>query len=217
MNFCITMKAEELELLRNHFPASSVTMVTDLYEQRRFTLKFNRPRSSKIGDFRPPRSRNGVCTITLNIDLNPYQMLVTYVHEVAHYDIYQRYKNKLFRKAQPHGKEWQAQFAMLMQPFMTETVFPEDVLEALQKHMKHIKASSNADHALQRVLQRYDEKREGVVTVENLPDGALFVMKNGLVFKKGEKQRTRYKCHCESNGRWYYVSALAEVQAILDS
>ena len=208
------MKAEELELLRHHFPEASVPMVAGLYEQRRFTLKFNRPRNSKLGDFRPPRSHNGVCTITLNADLNPYQMLITYVHEVAHYDVYQQFKNKIFKKVQPHGKEWKTQFASLMQPFMMETIFPGDVLEALQKHMQHIKASSNADHALQRALQRYDKKRDDVTTVESLPEGTRFVLKNGLVFQKGEKQRTRYKCYCETNGRWYFVSGLAEATAI---
>ena len=205
------MKAEEIELLKRYFPASSVTMVGEVFTQRRFMLHFKRPRASKLGDFRPPRSKNGICAITLNLDLNPYQMLVTYLHEVAHYDVYQQYGS---RRMQPHGLEWQNRFAALLQPFMTEAVFPKDVLEALQKHLQHIKASSTADQNLQRVMRRYDKSPENIVTVENLPDGARFVLKNGLVFHKGEKQRTRYRCHCESNGRWYFVSALAEVQQL---
>ena len=203
------MKPEELDLLKQHFPAASVEMVGNLYEQRHFMLKFNRPRNSKLGDFRPPRSKTGICCITLNCDLNPYQMLITYVHEVAHYDVYQQYKPKRMR---PHGFEWQTQFSSLLQPFLTETIFPTDVLEALQQHLQHIKASSTADLNLQRVLHGYDKKEEPVVTVESLPEGARFVLKNGLVFTKGKKQRTRYKCLCENNGRWYFVSALAEVQ-----
>ena len=204
------MKPEELDLLKQHFPAASVEMVGSLYEQRRFVLKFNRPRNSKLGDFRPPRSKTSICHITLNCNLNPYQMLITYVHEVAHYDVYQQYGS---RQVQPHGKEWQAQFSLLLQPFLTETIFPKDILEALQNHLQHIKATSTADLNLQRVLQGYDKKQENVVTVESLPDGARFVLKNGLVFRKGEKQRTRYKCLCENNSRWYFVSALAEVLA----
>lgn len=203
------MKAEELELLRRYFPEASVTMVGELYSQRRFKLHFKRPRSSKLGDFRPPRTKNSICAITLNLDLNPYQMLITYVHEVAHYDIYQQYGS---RRVKPHGTEWQQQFAILLQPFMTDTIFPEDVLAVLQNHLHHIKASSSADLNLQRILQRYDKNAASVTTVESLPNGARFATKNGLVFQKGEKQRTRYKCYCESNGRWYFVSALAEVQ-----
>lgn len=203
------MKPEELQLLQRFFPEAAVAMVGEIYGQRRFKLHFKRPRSSKLGDFRPPRAKNGICTITLNLDLNPYQMLITYIHEVAHYDVYQQFG---LRFVQPHGVEWQNRFTTLLLPFLTESVFPKDVLQALQNHLKHIKASSTADLNLQRVLHKYDKNAESVVTVESLPDGARFALKNGLVFRKGEKQRTRYKCHCETNGRTYFVAALAEVQ-----
>ena len=203
------MKPEELELLKRFFPETAVAMVGEIYGQRRFKLHFKRPRSSKLGDFRPPRAKNGICTITLNLDLNPYQMLITYIHEVAHYDVYQQFG---LRFVQPHGTEWQNRFTTLLLPFLTESVFPKDVLQALQNHLKHIKASSTADQNLQRVLHQYDKNAENLVTVEQLPEGARFTLKNGLVFRKGEKQRTRYKCHCETNGRTYFVAALAEVQ-----
>lgn len=205
------MKPEELELLKRYFPEASVAMVGEIFEQRRFWLHFKRPRASKLGDFRPPRTKNGICAITLNLDLNPYQMLVTYVHEVAHYDVYQQYGS---RTVQPHGIEWQKRFASLLLPFMTEAIFPKDILEALQKHLQHIKASSTADQNLQRVMRRYDKHPDNIVTVESLPNGTRFVLKNGLVFQKGEKQRTRYRCYCESNRRWYFVSALAEVKEL---
>ena len=205
------MKPEELELLKRYFPEASVAMVGEIFEQRRFRLHFKRPRASKLGDFRPPRTKNGICAITLNLDLNPYQMLVTYVHEVAHYDVYQQYGSRM---VQPHGIEWQKRFASLLLPFMTEAIFPKDVLEALQRHLQHIKASSTADQNLQRVMRRYDKHPDNIVTVESLPNGTRFLLKNGLVFQKGEKQRTRYRCYCESNGRWYFVSALAEVKEL---
>ena len=205
------MKAEELELLKHYFPEASVEKVGKIFTQRRFKLHFKRPRSSKLGDFRPPRTQNGICSITLNLDLNPYQMLITYLHEVAHYDVYQQHGS---RSVQPHGAEWQNQFAVLLQPFMTENIFPKDVLAALEKHLKHIKASSTADQNLQRVLRQYDKNTVTISTVESLPYGARFTLKNGLVFQKGEKQRTRYKCFCESNGRWYFVAALAEAEMV---
>jgi Uncharacterized protein conserved in bacteria len=206
------MKAEELQLLKRYFPETAVQRVGEMFSQRRFKLHFKRPRNSKLGDFRPPRTKNGICAITLNLDLNPYQMLITYVHEVAHYDVYQQYGT---RNVLPHGQEWQRQFSALLSPFMTETVFPEDVLTALRFHLQHIKASSNADQNLQRVLHKYDKDSDSMTTVESLPNNAKFMLKNGLVFRKGEKLRTRYKCYCESNGRWYFVSALAEVKRLL--
>ncbi len=205
------MKAEELDLLKRHFPEPSVQRVGEIFLQRRFSLRFKRPRSSKLGDFRPPRTKNSLCTITLNMDLNPYQMLITYLHEVAHYDVYQQYG---MQWVEPHGKEWQTRFFALLQPFMNETIFPQDVLDALRQHLQHIKASSTADVRLQRVLKRYDTHPTDLVTVEELPEGARFEMGNGLVFRKGAKQRTRYQCQCETNGRTYRVAALAEVKAL---
>ena len=205
------LKAEEQQLLKRYFPEAAVPMVGEMFIQRRFKLHFKRPRSSKLGDFRPPRTPNGICSITLNLDLNPYQMLVTYIHEVAHYDVFQQFG---LRQVQPHGQEWQTSFATLLQSFLTEAVFPHDVLVALQKHLHHIKASSTTDLNLQRVLQQYDSKTDNTTTLETLPPGARFILKNGLTFQKGEKQRTRYKCYCESNGRWYFVSALAEVKRL---
>jgi len=205
------MKAEELELLKRYFPETAVTLVGEMYEQRRFRLHFNRPRNTRLGDFRPPRTKKDLCTITLNFDLNPYQMLITYVHEVAHYDVYQQYGS---RRVQPHGQEWQTCFANLLHPFLTEVIFPKDVLEALNKHLDHIKASSMTDQNLQRVLHKYDKNDENSVVLESLPEGTCFMLKNGLVYQKGVKQRTRYKCYCESNGRWYFVSALAKVEVL---
>ncbi len=205
------MKVEELELLRHHFPEAAVDMVGEIFTKRRFKLHFIRPRNSKLGDFRTPRTKNSICTITLNFDLNPYEMLITYLHEVAHYDVYQQYGS---RSVQPHGKEWQAQYATLLRPFMNEAVFPQDVLTELQYHLQHIKASSTADIRLQRVLKQYDKRPVDVTTVEALPIGARFVLKDGLVFQKGPKQRTRYKCLCETNGKTYMVAALAEAKEV---
>ena len=115
---------------------------------------------------------------------------------------------------QPHGQEWQTNFSTLLQPFLIEAIFPKDVLTALQKHLQHIKASSTADQNLQRVLHKYDKNQASVITLEDLPNDSRFMLKNGLVFQKGEKQRTRYKCFSETNGRWYFVAALAEVQSL---
>lgn len=208
------MKPEELELLKKYFPEKAVPLVAQAYESRQFRLCFKRPRTSKLGDFRPPRNlKSAVCCITLNTDLSPYQMLVTFVHEVAHYDVFKKYG---LRKVQPHGEEWKSTFSDLMQPYLSEAIFPADVMEQLREHLLHVRASSNADQDLQRVLKKYDVKPNSVATVEQLPEGARFVLRDGKTFQKGPKQRTRYKCYCEDNGRWYTVAGLAEVVTVFD-
>ena len=204
------MKPQELQILQRYFPEAAVPMVAEAYTQARFQLKFKKPRNSKLGDFRPPRDKNDICCITLNGNLNPYQMLVTFVHELAHYYVYM---DNPKRHLDPHGEEWKQTFARLLLPYLRSDIFPEDVIMALQRHLQHIKASSTADHNLAKVMKRYDKNSPGeqILTVEDLPQGSVFQLKNGLTFKKGPKRRTRYQCECLDNGQTYTVSGLAEV------
>lgn len=204
------MKSKEQQILEKYFPAAAIPMVADAYSQSRFNLWFKRPRASKLGDFRTPRGTNGLCTITLNQDLNPYQMLVTFVHELAHYTVYVNHPKK---HLEPHGEEWKQTFTQLLLPYLKPEIFPEDILQALHRHLQHIKASSTADPNLAKVMKRYDANPTGekVLTVDDLPEGTVFQLGNGLRFKKGPKKRTRYQCECLDNGRTYSVSGLAEV------
>ena len=205
------MTDKELQILQRYFPAAAVPMVVEAYTQSRFQLKFKRPRNSKLGDFRPPRGDNGVCCITLNGDLNPYQMLVTFVHELAHYTVYVNHPKK---RLEPHGEEWKQTFAALLLPYLKPEIFPPDIITALKKHLQHIKASSTADQNLAKVMKRYDKNSAGerVLTVEDLPEGAVFQLQNGMTFKKGPKRRTRYHCECLDNGKTYTVSGMAEIK-----
>ena len=204
------MKPQELQILQRYFPKVAVPMVAEAYTQARFQLKFKKPRNSKLGDFRPPRDKNDICCITLNGNLNPYQMLVTFVHELAHYYVYM---DNPKRHLEPHGEEWKQTFARLLLPYLRSDIFPEDVIMALQRHLQHIKASSTADHNLAKVMKRYDKNSAGeqIITVEDLSENSIFQLKNGLTFKKGPKRRTRYQCECLDNGQTYTVSGLAEV------
>ena len=204
------MTDKELQILQRYFPEAAVSMVAEAYSKSRFQLKFKKPRNSKLGDFRAPRGEKGICRITLNGDLNPYQMLVTFVHELAHYTVYRNYPG---RRLEPHGKEWKQVFAQLLLPYLKPEIFPEDILVALKQHLQHIKASSTADHNLAKVMKRYDTHPSGekAITVDDLPEGAVFQLDNGMRFKKGPKKRTRYQCACLDNGRTYSVSGLAEV------
>ena len=203
--FC-SMTDKELQILQRYFPVAAVPMVVEAYTHSRFQLKFKKPRNSKLGDFRPPQDNSDICVITLNGNLNPYQMLVTFVHELAHYTVY---KNHPKQHLEPHGEEWKQTFAQLLLPYLKPEIFPEDVIDALKKHLQHIKASSTADSNLAKVMKRYDTKDSDTLTVEDLPEGTVFQLANGMRFKKGPKRRTRYQCECLDNGRTYSVSGMA--------
>jgi SprT protein len=75
-------------------------------------------------------------------------------------------------------------------------------------------ASSCGDEKLLRVLHNYDEKAEGIHLVEQLPEGGLFSIKGGRIFRKGEKVRKRYKCVEVKTGKLYLFSPVYEVVAL---
>ena len=204
------MTDKELQILKRYFPEAAVPMVAEAYMKSRFQLKFKKPRNSKLGDFRPPQGDKGICCITLNGNLNPYQMLVTFVHELAHYLVHVNYPRK---RLEPHGDEWKQTFTQLLLPYLKPDIFPDDVIAALKRHLQHIKASSGADQNLAKVMKRYDSNPLGEksLTVDDLPEGTVFQLKNGMSFRKGPKRRTRYQCECLDNGRTYSVSGLSEI------
>ena len=206
------MKPEELQLLQRYFPEAAVPMVAEAFENARFQLRFKRPRTSKLGDFRPPQNDRDISRITLNMDLNPYQMLVTFVHELAHYTVHVHYPKK---RLEPHGEEWKEVFAELLIPYLKPEIFPSDIINALWGHLEHIKASSTTDQKLAKALKHYDTMPSGEkpLTVEDLPVGTVFRLKNGMTLRKGPKRRTRYLCECLDNGRSYSVSGVAEVRS----
>jgi hypothetical protein len=65
-----------------------------------------------------------------------------------------------------------------------------------------------------RVLKRYDERKQGVVLVEELQVGQLFKLKDGRVFRKGEKLRKRHKAVDVKTGALYLFSAVYEVELV---
>lgn len=201
------MKEAYENILKQYFPAAAIPQVVASVDNRCFSIVFKPPRRTKLGDFRPPRNKGDVCVITLNQNLHPFQMLITFVHELAHYDVYKKYGNRV----KPHGDEWKSTFSDLMQPYLVPAVFPEDVLAQLQQHLCNIAASSSADLDLLSVLRSYEPPRDGFVTVEEIQMGAEFITEKGLLLQKGARLRKRYKCYCKAKNQYYLVNPLLEV------
>ncbi|MCD4679080.1 MAG: hypothetical protein K8S00_01710, partial [Bacteroidales bacterium] len=98
----------------------------------------------------------------------------------------------------------------LMDPFFELDVFPGDIKEALMKYLRNAKASTVSDLELSRVLRNYDVNNTQIL-LENISCDAVFKLKNGRTFKKGEKLRKRYRCMCLNNKRIYLINPLVEV------
>lgn len=192
------------QVLTGKVPASAVDYCVVLWEVAPFHFKITRARSSKYGDYRFwPRTKKH--QVTVNGNLNPYQFLLTYVHEVAHRRVHQNRGSE-----KPHGTRWKDMFKALMLPILNEEVFPDDILRPLARHMKNPKASAVGDPVLFTALRNHDAVKNGALTLAHLKDGSTFTLKN-RTFQKIKSKRTRALCREKHTGRQYLISLMAEV------
>lgn len=202
------MTREDLEKgLIKYLPPDTVEPLAALIIELKVHLRVSKQRSTKLGDYRHPHGNQGH-RISVNHNLNQYAFFITLVHEIAHLLTWNRYQNLV----DPHGREWKAFFQNLMVPFLGKGIFPEDVEHAMSRYLKNPAASSCSDPHLFKVLSRYDE--HPVIHLDDIPAGAKFGLSNGMIFIKGEKRRTRYRCIEQRSGRAYFVSGIAEVEIL---
>ncbi len=197
------------EILERYLPAAAVPLILEWLTHSNVQLNITRSRTTKLGDYRSPYGVK-YHKISVNHDLNKYQFLLTVVHELAHLKTFEQYRNRV----RPHGKEWKSKFRELMQPFLTKEVFPADLLIHVTKYLQN-PSSSTSNTSLLREMRRYD-KAGDYFTLEDLPMDSLFRIHNGVVFKKVEKLRKRYKCIRLDNKRVYVVSPLMKVVPVND-
>ncbi len=198
------------QILAQKLPAAAVDYAVALWEKESFSFKTTATRKSKLGDFRYRRDRQ-IQTITINADLNPYQFLLTYIHEVAHLHASVKFGIEIA----PHGAEWKSTFQQLMIPLLSTVFFPIDLLIPLRKHMKNPKASSATDLFLMKEMSKYDDKsiNQEIVFLSDIKPGNRFLL-SGREFEKGETRRTRVLCQEVNSGKKYLIAQLAKVKFI---
>ena len=187
---------------QKYIPQKAIPFVQFLINEHHFTLKIVNQRQTKHGDFR--KLPNGRFQITVNNNLNPFQFLLTLVHEIAHHVTHQK-----FGRVQPHGKEWKAVFQHLMLPFLRPEIYPNEILPHLAKYLKNPKASTDADVNLSLAL-RGNIAEAGKNFIFEIPVGDLFEFKS-TIYKRGNKRRTRFECLNMNNKRIYLFNQNVEV------
>ena len=117
-------------ILETHLPEISIGVIIDWLFDQKVQLRISNSRTSKFGDYRPPRP-GSVPRISVNHNLNKFAFLITLVHEMAHHmvlgGIHERHFVISFRKKnrpKPHGTEWQSHYRILMDEFMNPAILP---------------------------------------------------------------------------------------------
>ncbi len=202
--------SELLLILKKYLPEGSADYAHDLLWKYGIQLRIKKPRTTKLGDYRPPKPGEAH-RISINKDLNQYAFLVTFLHETAHLINF----DKRGFKVMPHGLEWKQEFQIVTKPMLSETILPKDVQHALDRYLKNPKASSCTDPYLFKTLRGYDQKPDHLVLVESIPFQTLFKTKDGRVFRKIDKLRSRFRCVEEKTGKIYLVPGLMEVELVI--
>ena len=196
------------ETLSEYIPETSVEAAFSSLDKHHVRLVISKSRATKLGDYRPP-IRSNYHRISVNHNLNKYQFLITLIHELAHLEIWVKHKNRV----KPHGNEWKLEFKNLMSEYMIPEIFPQDIIDALEVYFTK---STSSDTNLSRVLKKYNNN-EDETTLEDLPENAVFAIYNGIVFRKLQRLRKRYRCKRLDNGKMYIVSPLMVVHHLEDN
>ena len=202
-------KEAPLTHLNSFLPPGTYHAVEEYLRFYKIHLTVTQHRKSILGDYRH-RTHFSNHRISVNGSLNKYSFLITLLHEIAHLLTFEKYGNKVLA----HGNEWKIIYASLLKQFIDNKIFPIDIEKELVISLRNPAASSCAEDDLIRILRRYDTNKNGYRLVEEIPLNALFKIDDGKLFRKGEKQKKRFKCEEVRTGKIYLFSPVFEVELI---
>lgn len=196
---------KSIHSLTTFIPEPAYPLLLHYLKTYRVDLTITKSRKSRYGDYSfDPRSQRH--KISVNGTLNPYEFLITLLHELAHLVTFVQYQYTVA----PHGVEWKNNFSRILKEFMKLDLFPQDILQALESHINNVKATQCRDEKLAKILQSYNEYP--AVHVSDIGVGNTFLLENGEQYRILEKLRTRYKCLSLRDNRIYLFPGLYEVQ-----
>ncbi len=207
----MSKKEVPLHALSDYLPEKALDPVLEYLHHYKIQLTITRSRKTIWGDYRYAQGDTHH-RISVNGNLNKYAFLITLLHELAHLITFDRYANSVL----PHGREWKSNFSLLLSKFIATAVFPDDIGLALTRSVQN-PAASCSDYDLMRALRKYDQGDQLLIMIEELDEGALFQLKDGRIFKRGEKLRKRFKGVEVKTGQTYLFSALYEVRSLISN
>jgi SprT protein len=202
-------QAKPLAALQAYLPDNTLDEVLAFLNHYKVQLTITRNRKSILGDYKVRHGLNDH-RISVNGGLNKYAFLITLLHELAHLLTFEKFGGRV----NPHGQEWKNFYKSLLKAFVDRAVFPANIVAALRKSLTNPAASSCGEEDLMRVLRQYDEQPNGLVLVEQVPQGGRFAIAGGRVFVRGPQLRKRFKCVEEKTSAIYLFNPLFEVKLL---
>lgn len=191
----------------NHLPAQAVDTVYAYLDRHKVHFHITRGRRSKLGDYRRPFPGHQYHEMSVNGDLNPYMFLLVFLHEAAHLETHLNHP-----EAQPHGHEWQGEYAKLL--YGQAHLFPSDVQPLVRAYASRVPLSGTIRRQLEERLSHYGEPAsETPIRLDSLAPGTFFRLKSkpDLLLRSDMKRRTRWLCTDVGTGRQYTVAGSSEV------
>lgn len=205
----MAIKEHPMQALEAYLPNGSFEKLLNYINQYRIHLTITKQRKSVLGDYRHSGLFGANHRISVNGNLNKYEFLITFLHELAHLLVYDQYRNKV----EAHGKEWKLTYRNLLIDFVSLGIFPLDIEQALHQSMRNPAATASGETDLLNILRKYNPiQKIGYALVSEIPEGTLFETENGKIFKRGALRRKRIICEELKTKLQYTFSPITEVK-----
>ncbi len=203
-------KNESVDILKKYFPIKAFLPISELLEKYPIIIYFTLPRKTKKGSFvfTPQKPLK----ITINKNLQPEEMLLVFLHEMAHYIAFKQYG----RPIKPHGREWQLIFLSLINQFIDNGGFSESASKALRTcyFMPAPRYRPNC-HILHEYFYPVVEGKTYLhQLLEN--DRFSFAKSPNKKFILLKKRRTQYLCKNLVNGKLYLIPHFIEIKRLYE-
>ena len=201
----LTTQASPTDILGRYLPPQAVAWVHQYLDSHGVHFRVARHRDTRLGDYRRPQPRRPYHAISINGDLPPYLFLWVFLHEAAHLENHLHHPH-----SQPHGPEWQAEYALLLRQHID--LFPTEIVPLIERYTHRLPLHNPT-------CRQTDSAAPPSPTLNDLQPGQHFALKQSprRRFQALEKRRTRWICLDLDSVRKYLVDGSAEVAILTPS
>lgn len=201
---------EILNILSSFVPNKAAHFFSSWIVEKKIYLKITPNRKTKAGTYQAPHpTKPSGHKITINGDLGTIRFCITFVHELAHLLVWERYQNTV----QPHGKEWKKYYKTLMLEFIRKAnPFPDPIKELVIQHVQNAPSSTSYDTTLLSAIDQFEGKK--VLTLKDAEEGKFYLVEGKLILRKIKLLRKYYLCEEKISQKQFRVHPNASIQEI---